>query len=204
MGMFDTVLVAEELIHESLKDVEEAKHFISFKGYYNFQTKDLDNCLDVFFIQSDGSFVLEEQEQKWIEGDKNAKFPNNLGHMEPVGEPTYTPYTKPAYIRFYDFYNTDTDAVSIEFVAHVKDGKLVEPIKLKRLEKTNLEQQAIATKKSREKWNKITSTWEWRLATFLFDARYKVKRFFFPFTKSLDKLDSHLRDRAKSYETSNI
>lgn len=195
--MFDTILIAKSQLENLINE-----HSIDLplnQDYYDFQTKDLDNSLTTFFIRADGVFGWEDCKYEWIDGDKNDKFPNNLPRQEKTGEPEFIQDNRPAYIEFYDFYATDEDRIFVTFVAHVNNGKLVEPIKLKSLEKTNLEQEAIDLKKSREEWDKVKSTWEWRLATFLFDSRYRVKRFFYPLTKSLDKLDSYLRDRAKTY-----
>ena len=49
MGMFDTVLVAKNLLDEVIKDSDIILE-ASSDGYYDFQTKDLDNFLTTFFL----------------------------------------------------------------------------------------------------------------------------------------------------------
>ena len=53
-------------------------------------------------------------------------------------------------------------------------------------------------KKAREKWNKTEATWEWQLATFISNCRWKVQRFFNPFNRKLDTIEKNLRDKAKA------
>ena len=192
MGMFDSVFVAKELLDPIIARSSTKLQLEVFDGYYNFQTKDLDNCLTDFYIKEDGTFYWEKHEYEY-----NEKASRAWSSMEPAGVPQYVTDTRTAYLNFYDFYHTDTERVFVTFTAHVKEGKLAEPITIKSIEKTDLEEEAIEYKKAREEWNKVTSTWQWKLATCIYDARWKTKRFFYPLTKKLDDLDSYLRKEAK-------
>jgi hypothetical protein len=69
MGMFDSVYVAKSLIDNLIKDTDVLLE--SFEGYYDFQTKDLDNFLTAFYIENDGSFVWEKREYKEREVKEN-------------------------------------------------------------------------------------------------------------------------------------
>ena len=193
--MFDSILVAKSLLDDLVK--EHNLLLEQSEGYYDFQTKDLDNSLTTFYIQADGSFVWKKQEYKWFEADKNKKFPNNLPYSEPVGEPEFIPYKNPSYIEFYDLYTTEEDRFFVTFIAHVNDGKLVEPIKLKEIEKTNLKEEAEKHKPYHEKWEKIRASFEWQIAEVITNTRWKINRIFYPFSKLLDDLNSNLRSKAR-------
>jgi hypothetical protein len=194
MGMFDSLHVSHALIR---KAIEEANadvlfdEFDEFDGYCIFQTKDLDNSLTNFYIREDGFFCWEKQE--YIHEEINRPW----SPLKPIGAPEYVADPRTTYIDFYDFYQTDTERVFVTFTAHVKKGKLVEPIAIKSVEKTNLEEEAIQHKKSREEWNKVTSTWQWKLATFIHDWRFRVQRSLYSLTNKFDLLDSYLRKQAK-------
>lgn len=196
MGMFDTVYVDQSLIEEAVKGTDLSLK--ASEGYCSFQTKDLDDALASFYIQKDGSFCQQHQEYKWIKPDDGAtKGLLSLGYQEPVGEPEYIADNRNAYFDFYDFYYTDKERVWVTFTAHVSKGKLIDSIFLKDFEKTDLEEEAIKNKKQRDEWNKVCATWQWRLATFLFDIRVRVKRLLYPITSKLDALDNYLRKEAK-------
>lgn len=176
MGMFDTVYVAEPLLRTAIE--KENLIFEPHEGYCDFQTKDLDNCLLHFYIEEDGSFLEEEQDYKWIEPpkDKNLKFPANLGYQEPVGEARYIERNKTCYLDFYDFYHTDEERVYVTFTAHLKEGKLVEPIAVKSIERTNLKEEQENLKVTREAWDKVRVSREWILADYISVFTFKVSK----------------------------
>ena len=194
MGMFDTVLVHKSLLAQAIEGTDINLE-VGSDGYYDFQTKDLENSLTTFFLREDGSFVWEKREYKYVEPDTDSD--RKWGHMELVGEPEILIDTRSAYITFYDFYNTNTERVWVEFTAHVKDGKLAEPIKLVAQERTNLEQEAIRHKIQNQKWEKVRSSWQWQLATVIFEVPYKLRKFFYPLTNQIGQFEKWLRDEAK-------
>lgn len=193
--MYDSILVAQSLIEKAIEGTDIILH--PFNGFCDFQTKDLDNDLTTFFIQADGSFVWEKREYKYKEPDSNSDRKWNFGTLETVGEPEMVTDTRSAYISFYDFYNTEEERVFVTFKAHVSKGKLVEPITIENIERTNLNEEAEKNKKAREQWNKAKETWEWQLASIIFECRCKVTRFLNPFKILLDNLEKNLRDKAK-------
>lgn len=196
MGMYDSINVSQDLILEATKDTDLL--FEPYKGYYNFQTKDLDNSLINYYIEADGSFYWKKQEYKWIEPDPNAKDRKfNFGHMEPVGEPEIIEDTRTSYIEFYDVYSTDTERLFVTFIAHVKCGKLAEPIALKSIERTDLEKEANEFKLHRAKWDKAQATWQWRLASFISSAKWKLSKLFRPISNRIEKLERDLREKAR-------
>jgi hypothetical protein len=195
MGMFDTVLVASSLIDEVVKGTD--LNFEPFNGYCDFQTKDLDNLMTSFFIEADGSFFWEKREYEYEPPVETVNKRCTFGSMKLVGEPQKIEDTRTAYIEFYDFYNTEEERIFATFIAHVKNGKLVEPISIKSIERTNLAEEAIRHKESGEKWDRVKSSWQWKLASFIFEARWKLVKLFRPLTSSIDKLENDLRNKAK-------
>jgi len=197
MGMFDTVLVAQSLIVEAVKDTDIVLE--PFDGYCNFQTKDLDNFLTTFFIQEDGSFVWEKREYTYVEPEFTSTRKWNFGGtLKQVSEPELIEDTRTAYIEFYDSFNTEEERLFVTFKAHVKNGKLAEPITLVSVDRANLKEEAEKTKKVREQWARTEETWQWQLATFISNVRWKVQRFFNPFGRKLDTIEKNLRDQARA------
>ena len=191
--MFDTVYVAQSLIDQLIKDSDILLE--PFEGYYNFQTKDLDNFLTGFFIEADGSFVWEKREYK--ERERKKDDPKWISPLQLVGEPQKIEDTRTVYIDIYDLYNTEEERVFVTFTAHLKAGKLVEPISIKSIERTNLKEEQEKNKPQHEKWDKVRSSWEWNVAGFISDAKWKISRFFHPFTKLISDIELNLRAKAK-------
>ena len=193
MGMFDTVYVAKSLIDELIKDSNILLE--PFKGYYDFQTKDLDNFLTAFYIEADGSFVWEKREYKERETQEDDFI--RYAPLELVGEPQKIEDTRATYIDFYDVYSTEEERVFITFTAHVKNGKLAEAISIKSIDRTNLKEEQEKFKPQREKWDKVKSSWEWMVAGFISELKWKISRFFHPLTKSINDLEQNLRSKAR-------
>ena len=196
--MFDTVLVAKNLIDEALKD--SGISLVSSDGYYDFQTKDLDNTLSCFYIEENGSFLFRKQELKWVEPDPNNKQKWNFGHMEPVGDPEMIEDTRTCYIDFYDFCNSEDERIFITFKAHVKCGKLQESISILSIERINLKQEAEKHKEIEEKWKRIKKDIRWIIGSAMRDFRYKISRFFYPMIRSIDKFQEDLLSKAREQE----
>lgn len=197
MGMYDNFFCAKSLIKNitegndiSIKDFEG----YSKDDYFFFQTKDLDNSLACFYLEEDGTFLFKKQEYKYVPPDPEKKIGLlNMGHMEPVGEPEMIKDTRNCYVDFYDFYTTEEERVFVTFTAHVKDGKLVEPISIKNVERTNLAEEKERHKKIEERWNKIRSTWQYKLLTFIGNVRSKINRLTYPLTMRLYRFEEYLR-----------
>jgi len=199
MSMFDTIFIAQSLIEKAVEGSDVVLE--SFEGYHNFQTKDLDNFLTSFYIEDDGSFLWKKQdyEYKEQEPDPTSKRGWMSGlRMVPVGDPQMISDTRSAYIEFYDSYATEKERLFVTFTAHVKNGSLVEPIALKSVERTNLEEERIRTQKIRAEWLNTESTWQWQLATFISGCRWKITKFLNPFNRRLDTIEKNLRDKAKT------
>ena len=200
MGMFDGLYIARSLIEKAVEGTDvDLKSIQSKEEYLDFQTKDLDNTLTSFYIEEDGSFCYEHQEYEWIKPDSNETndWPYSLPYQNPVGEPVKVSDKRTAYIDFYDLYYTSTERIWVDFTAHIKDGMLAEPIKVKNIQKTNLEEEAIQTKKHRAEWNQIQSTWQWKLVCVLRTVRNKIHKLLYPLHRKLDNIETYLSKQAK-------
>jgi hypothetical protein len=152
-----------------------------------------------FYIEDDGSFVWKKQDYKYLPPDPNnaADRKWKIGSMQPVGEPQMIEDTRTAYIEFYDSFVSEIERIFITFKAHVKCGKLQEPISILSIERSNFEQEAIQTKIFNEKWEKIKKDKRWIIGSAIRDIRYKITRFFSPISRKIDKLQSNLLDSAR-------
>jgi len=197
--MFDTIHAHETLIYPLISQYGFELEMSKYKDFFHFQTKDLDNFLTNFYIDENGCFYWEKLNQEYIppaETDiKKKGF--NFGEWKQISPPEKIEDTRTAYVEFYDLFTFQEERIFITFLAHVKKGKLVEPISIKSIERTDLKKEAKETKIHQEKWENIRSTWQWKTASFLQDARWKIKRFFLPLFNSLDKLEKNLRKEAE-------
>jgi hypothetical protein len=121
MGMFDTIQWGDNLPFS-----EEMKGLGLAKNNWSFQTKDLDCCLADYVVQ-DGIFFLKKyKNDKWVEGDPNAKsFMDRFGSHERT-EPHLEPEKITTTIYMYD-YRQDVLGFwdcSIEFKVILIDGKV--------------------------------------------------------------------------------
>ena len=193
MGMFDSLYVAKSLIDELIKDTDIVLETLN--GYYDFQTKDLDNFLTSFYIESDGSFLWEKRTYK--EREKKDNEPTWTSPLELDGDPQKIEDTRTAYIDFYDVYTTEEERVFVTFTAHIKCGKLLEPISIKSVERTNLKEEKEKFKPYHEKWDRIRASSEWKIAELIRTARWRIYRIFYPLSKRLDDFENNLRSKAK-------
>lgn len=197
--MFDTIHIHQSLIYSLVDQHGFELEMSKYKDYFHFQTKDLDNFLTNFYIEADGSFSWEKLHQEYIppaEIDiKKKGF--NFGEWKELAPPEKIEDTRTAYIEFYDLFNFQEDRIFITFLAHVKNGKLVEPITIKSIEKTNLEEEAIKSKIHQEKWKNVRETWEWKFCNFCREVKWKITKFLLPMSNCIDNLEKSLRKKAK-------
>jgi hypothetical protein len=121
MGMFDTIQWGDNLPFS-----EEMKGLGLAKNNWSFQTKDLDCCLADYVVQ-DGIFFLKKyKNDKWVEGDPNAKsFMDRFGSHERT-EPHLEPEKITTTIYMYD-YRHDVLGLwdcTIEFKVVLINGKV--------------------------------------------------------------------------------
>ena len=195
--MFDSLLVAKSLIDKLIKDTDIVLE--SSNEFYDFQTKDLDNSLTTFFIDENGGFYWNKLNREYIPPPETniKKKGYNFGEWREISPPEKVEDTRTAYIEFYDLYTTETERVFVTFLAHVKCGKLVESISIKSVERTNLKEERERFKPQNERWDKVKSSWEWNLACFISNAKWKITRFFYPLSKLIIDIEQNLRLKSK-------
>ena len=105
MGMFDTISISDPLPF-----TEEMISLGLDINNHNWQTKDLHNAMEMYFIQGGELFVEKFNKEVWVEGDKNAEhFLDRMGHLNRE-EPYLKKVPFHGEIFFYDY-------------AHDVDGK---------------------------------------------------------------------------------
>ena len=194
--MFDTLIVKKELLEDLCK--EAGLQFEEWEGEYNFQTKDLDNALAVFVLQADGTLTERRQESVWVEPKPKSvhdtdSWVTSMGHFDSVGEPYYVDTNYTTYVTFYDFYETETERVWVDFVAHFKNGKLSEPIKISKVERTNLLEEKKRQKDYHRKWEAVRVNWKWKAALLIDKIITPVERLL----RKVSRLTSNLREQAR-------
>lgn len=198
--MFDSIYVDKSLILPLVKEFGFETEMTIWEDWYSFQTKDLDNFLTSFFIDKEGNFIWEKRNEIFIsptpEEVKNKKG-WSFGEMKEISPPEKIEDTRTAYIEFYDLFTFDEERIFITFLAHVKNGKLQEDLKIKSIERTNLKEEAERTEKSHKQWQLIRNTWQWKLCDSLRSFSWKMKRFLLPISNSISNLENKLRKQAK-------
>jgi hypothetical protein len=183
--MFDNLEVAQKLIIPLLEDGFCEKMSFFKDGYFMFQTKDLDDLMKTFFIEENGDFLFEQEYREYIPPPKDSDSKFNFGQWKELKPSEKLPDLRRCYIEFYDLFCTENERIFITFVAHVKDGKLQEDIKLLSIERNSLKEGNERTKHFQEKWKLVRSTWQWKVSEFMRDFPWKIKRFFLPVTHSV-------------------
>jgi hypothetical protein len=196
MGMFDTLNVKKELLEDLCK--EAGLEFEEWEGEYSFQTKDLENVLATFVLLADGTLTERRQESVWVEPKPKsvhdtASWISSMGHMESVGEPYYVDTDYTTYVTFYDFYETETERVWVDFVAHFKNGKLSEPIKISKVERSNLLEEKETIKINNKKWEVARVNWKWKASLLIDEVVRPVEKLL----RKIARLSSDLREQAR-------
>jgi len=194
MGMFDTLRVHKSLLS---KLVEENKLELKYEeDYYDFQTKDLENLLELYFLEENKKLILLEQKYKLIPEEERSNKPF-APYMEEDGEPVRVESTFTGYIQFYDFYDTDVERIFVTFRAHVVDGNLNEDIEVLNIERMDLRAQAEQAKEARKFWDAVHDTWQWQVLKYIRSVKWFCwKHIGRRFQKLEEYLDVKSRERA--------
>jgi len=201
--MFDYVYVDKSLILPFIEGQGFENDINYSENFFSFQTKSLDNFMTSFFIDKDGNFFYEKRNEIYVlpteEQIKNKKTRFCFGEMKEISPPENITDNRNSYFEFYDYFITSDEKqrICILFEAHVKNGKLQEPLKLKSLERTCLQDENERATIWNERWKKVRSTWQWKVANVMRDVSWKIKRFFLPITQSYTNLEQKLRATAK-------
>jgi hypothetical protein len=178
MGMFDTIFIKKSLLENVIP--EEFEPFLGgcSNGYLDFQTKDLDNFLNYYYIEED--LQLYCKRYKYDEECLSEKEKINVTQ----------------YISYYDFFETKTERIFLTIKSHVVDGVLYGS-EIESIERTNLEEEAIELKKSRERHAKREALWEMKLFRFLQTCEWKWSRLTYRLSNKYHKFKNYLREAAE-------
>lgn len=99
MGMYDSIDCQYPL---PMPDVPKG-----YTGSFGFQTKDLENSLDIYIIDKDGQLSIECRDTEWVQGDPNGKsFLDKSGYLK-TKKTWLEPVNKTCAIQFYNYLSSD-------------------------------------------------------------------------------------------------
>ena len=178
MGMFDTIVIKKSLLENVIP--EEFKPFLRgcSDGYLDFQTKDLDNFLNYYYIEEDLQLYCK-------------RYMYDAEHMSEKEKINVTQY-----ITYYDLFETKTERIFLSIKCHLVDGILQES-SLESIERTNLEEEAFEFKKTKEKRDKPEAQWEMKLFRFLQNCEWRWHRLTYKFAQKYNKFKTYLRETAE-------
>jgi hypothetical protein len=168
MGMFDTVQVHAGIIKNLLSNDEDVISYLNSceesegSQYLSFQTKSLDNFLDLYTLKEDK--CLYKTLCKWVNDD-------------PSHETSEVKTNRTVIIDFYDYFKTEKHFISLEIQMTVIDGELSE------MHVTKLDKEPIALHELRDKHNRLKylykeNTWEMKVYRFFQKVEWKLWKLF--------------------------
>ncbi len=178
--MFDDLYIHKTLLDDVIKksnlnfDAFQKGVESSDKDFYYFQTKDLYNVLESYYIDTDRKLVLHKQEYELQEeGSVKSFFGVNL---TPVGELQKIEQQDTLYLFFHNCYDTDDDSIYLSFKAHIKNGVLDGDIKLISDETISKKIAEENMRKYSERNEKIQSTIYWKIYRIIDRITYKLSK----------------------------
>lgn len=155
MGMFDTIAWGD-----SVPTTPEMDELGLNKRDWEFQTKEFDCLLDLYFVQDGRLYIQKYRESKIIEGDPNAKnFLDKIGYVEPRDPyKEFVPRTATIWMCDYRENVMDVWDCWIEYEVVFKDG-IVDSIKLFKFEKRDNAERKERDRKFTEKMKYEQSRW---------------------------------------------
>ena len=178
MGMFDTIVIKKSLLENVIP--EEFKPFLEgcSDGYLDFQTKDLDNFLNYYYLEED----LQLYCKKYIYGEERMSEKEKINVTQ--------------YISYYDLFETKTERIFLTIKCHLVDGILHESV-IESIERTNLEEEAIEWKKNKEMRARQEAQWEMKLFRFLQNFEWRWHRLTYKLNNKYNKFKTYLRETAE-------
>lgn len=166
--MFDTVQVHADIIKNLLSNDEDVIGYLNSceenegSQYLSFQTKSLDNFLDLYTLKEDK--CLYKTSCKWVNDD-------------PSHETSEVKTNSTVIVDFYDYFKTEKHFIALEIQMTVIDGELSE------MHVTKLDKEPIALHDLRGKHNRLQyeykeTTWEMKVYRFLQKVEWKMWRLF--------------------------
>lgn len=155
MGMFDTLSISDTLPY-----TQEMKDLGLDKNDHNWQTKDLDNCMNLYYIQGGRLSLQRYKKSEWVKGDPKAKsVMDRIGYLNQE-DPYLDPVNFHGEIYFYDFKQDVEDKWDcwIEFKAIFTNG-IVDRYELVKFEKTDNAERKQRDKEWKEQMIKDSNKW---------------------------------------------
>lgn len=187
MGMFDTVRVHISILRNLIPDELDILDYLKAWDdsweceYFSFQTKSLDNFLDVYTLKEDK--CLYKIRCQYMDDD-------------PAYESSEVKTDTTAVIDFYDYFKTENHFISLEIQMTVVDGQLSE-MHVTKLDKEPIEINKLKHKYARLQYEYKESTWEMKVYRFLQKIEWKMWRLFRNVDK-YSKIKAWLTDRAEA------
>lgn len=122
MGMFDSIICKAPL--PLPEDIGELKDLKIIWDEEVFQTKDLDNALEIYTIHKDGTLTFEEYDREWVEYPEKERKKHFMGGYFKDKRQWTTKKTYHGQIYFYNNYNCKTKDYWLEFKATFTNSKL--------------------------------------------------------------------------------
>jgi hypothetical protein len=154
MGMFDTICISDALPYS-----DEMKE-LGLDKYNDWQTKDLDCCMSVYFIQGGKLFEQNFKNSEWKEGDpKGESVMDRIGTLV-QSEPYLEKKDFHGEIRFYDYIDDVAGKWDcwVEFKAIFTHGNL-DRFELAEFKKTDSAERKENDRKFWEETKKRNSVW---------------------------------------------
>lgn len=180
MGMFDSVIVARKVLQEIMPE-NLREPLVDSKGYYAFQTKDLDNYLENYYIEEDHKVY------KVTYSYDNPDQPPTNRFLEKLTQR----------IEFYTYeQDVNGENVWLSFECVIINGEVIE-INLKEDTRQSTAEIEAGLQANRERWEKIQATVEWQIYHFLSEAEWFFKRLLRPLLERYSTLKNYLREKAE-------
>lgn len=180
--MFDNFCVHKQVLDDILRDEWKA-HITQDDQYYLFQTKDLENALFSYYIESDYELLTETFE--WDNSDHKVKKQSRRN--EPLTQ----------CVSFYDVFETNTHQVMLTLYAKIIDGNMHE-VSIKSVEQTCLKEIQARNERNARKWDHQESTWEMRVFRCMQSIEWKINRLLYPIAKKWHGIMQSLRLQAEA------
>ncbi len=62
---------------------------------------------------------------------------------------------------------------------------------------TDLKKEKQELEKQKKIWAIQESTWQFKVSKFIFEVKWRIRKFFYPVISRIDKLESELRNKSK-------
>jgi hypothetical protein len=182
MGMFDYISIDKSIIDNLVPDADWRTSISAKDNLYVFQTKDLELCLNEYYIQADHYLYVKSY---CLDKDSSKIRQTSLQREEKTT----------CNVRFYDIFNTKLHQVQVTFEAQIVDGKLWEICLVSQKEELLTDIQA-RNDKIRKKWELMEQQWEMKVYVTMCKFEYFIYNLFYKLTSCWRNYKTSLREKA--------